>query len=187
MQQKLVSDVKPLSLLRTLVREALDGFGNKNAGKDKGNLLRYDVPVQRHGGNVLTDEQEEEDKAKQDKMLAATVLCIAEDGKVLAVSRRDDPTAFGLPGGKVDPDESPIEAAARELFEERGLIATDLKPVFVRGDADGYTTTTFVGHVSGNIKTDEEGVVRWVDPEVLFAGPFGEYNRRLWKKLGRLK
>lgn len=172
-------------LIRTLIREVLDGFGNKGAGKDGvPSNLRYDVPVLKRGGNVLDDERQEEDVAKQDGPLAATVLCVAEDGKVLAVSRRDDPTAFGLPGGKVDPGESPMEAAARELYEETGLTATDLNPVFVRSEGDGYTTTTFVGKVSGNIKTDEEGVVRWVDREVLFNGPFGEYNRKLFAKLG---
>lgn len=172
-------------LLRTLVREVLDGFGNKNLGRDgvAGNM-RYDVPVARRGGNVLTDEESEREQEEQGKMLAATVLVIADDGKILAVSRRDDPTAFGLPGGKVDPGETPVEAAARELQEETGLTATDLKPVFVRGEGDGYTTTTFVGKVSGNIRTDEEGVVRWVDREVLFNGPFGGYNRKLFDKLG---
>ena len=177
--------VKGERLLRQLIREVLDGFGNKNAGKDgvPGNL-RYDVPVVKRGGNVLDDEQAEEDQAMQGKPLAATVLIIADDGKILAVSRRDDPSAFGLPGGKVDPGETPAEAAARELQEETGLIATDLKPVFVREEGDGYTTTTFVGHVTGNIKTDEEGVVRWVDREVLFSGPFGGYNRKLFAKLG---
>lgn len=137
------------------------------------------------GDNVLSDEQVEQDKERQNwTMKAATVLCIADDGKVLAVSRRDDPSAFGLPGGKVDPGETEVEAAARELYEETGLTATDLRPVFTRKEEDGFTTTTFVGKVSGEINTDEEGVIRWVDPEVLFAGPFGEYNRKLFAKLG---
>lgn len=173
------------SLLRLLIREVLSGFGNKNTGKDGvPTNLRYDVPVLKRGGNVLDDEQHEEDMAKQDKSLAAVVLCIAEDGKVLAVSRRDDPTTWSLPGGKVDPGESPMAAATRELYEETGLTAADLNPVFVRTEGDGYTTTTFVGKVSGNIKTDEEGVIRWVDREVLFNGPFGEYNRELFNHLG---
>lgn len=181
------------SVLRTFIREVLDGFGNKNAGKDgvAGNL-RYGVPTTgQRGGNVLDDEQAELDQKQQDarargpEKLAATVLVIADDGRVLAVSRRDDPTAFGLPGGKVDPGETSAEAAARELQEETGLVATDLKPVFTRdGDGDGYTTTTFMGNVSGQIDTSEEGVIRWVDREVLFAGPFGPYNRKLFQALG---
>ena len=170
-------------LLRTMIREVLDGFGVASYGKAAPSNMRFDVPVKRRGGNVLTDEQADEDQERQSKMLAATVLIIADDGKILAVSRRDDPTAMGLPGGKVDPGEEIINAAARELEEETGLIIVDLKPVFTSSEADGYTTTTFVGKVSGEIKTDEEGVIRWVDHEALINGPFGEYNRKLFNHL----
>lgn len=174
------------TLLRTLVREVLDGFGNKNLGKDGvGGNMRYDVAVRAGGStNVLNDEANEEQQEKQSKLWAAVVLCIADDGKVLAVSRRDDPTAFGLPGGKVDPGETAEEAAARELHEETGLTVTDLKQVFVREEADGYTTTTFVGNVSGQINTDEEGIVKWVDRKELLNGPFASYNTKLFTKLG---
>lgn len=174
-----------MRLLRQYINEVLSGFGNKGAGRDgiPGNT-RYGDTVLRRGGNVLDDERAEEDQAKQDRPRAATVLVQAADGRVLAVSRRDDPTAFGLPGGKVDPGESVEQAAARELEEETGLTATDLRPVFTREETDGFTTTTFVGKVSGEISTAEEGVVRWVDREELFNGPFGGYNRKLFKHLG---
>lgn len=180
--------MKSEHVLRTLIRELLDGFGNKNLGKDTptGNL-RYDVSLRDRGGNVLDDEQEEISREQQSKMLAAAVLCIAEDGKVLAVSRRDDPTMLGLPGGSVDPGETPMEAAARELYEETGLTATNLNPIFASGDSDGYTTITFVGHVTGNIKTDESGVIRWVHPKVLVdpvSSPFTDYNTKLFVHLG---
>ena len=114
---------------------------------------------------------------------AACCLVLGDDGTVLAVSRRDDPTAFGLPGGKVDGAETPEDAARRELEEETGLTATSLKQVFVRKEEDGFTCTTFVCKVDGEIDTDEEGVVRWVKPQALFDGPFGAYNRALWAKL----
>jgi ADP-ribose pyrophosphatase YjhB (NUDIX family) len=37
---------------------------------------------------------------------------------VLMVERKDEPEAYGLPGGKVEQGETPAEAAARELEEE---------------------------------------------------------------------
>lgn len=40
---------------------------------------------------------------------------------VLMVARKDEEDAFGLPGGKVEPGETPPESAARELLEEIGI------------------------------------------------------------------
>jgi 8-oxo-dGTP pyrophosphatase MutT (NUDIX family) len=173
-------------LLRTLVREVLDGFSSKTPGvSSAGSPTRYDVGVRPGASsNIVTDEENEEEHAEQSTKQAACCLIMSDDGKVLAVSRKDDPNAFGMPGGKVDFPESPEQAAARELQEETGLTATKLTHVFTRKDADGFTTHTFACEVEGEIDTPESGVIRWVTPEVLFNGPFGAYNKRLWKHLG---
>ena len=176
-------------LLRQFITEVLNAPNPGGMGKNNASAMLYPdsngMPVGvKPSTNILDDEADEEQMAKQTEKQAACCLILSDDGKVLAVSRKDDPTAFGMPGGKVDPGEDAETAAARELQEETGLVATKLHQVFVRKETDGYTTTTFVAEVTGEIDTPESGIVRWVTPDVLFAGPFGTYNKLLWKKLG---
>jgi ADP-ribose pyrophosphatase YjhB (NUDIX family) len=72
------------------------------------------------------------------------------------------------PGGKIEPNESPHEGAARELVEETGLIARDIR---LRGivrtvsPANAHSALHFVYAVTefaGALVADErEGHVRW--------------------------
>jgi 8-oxo-dGTP pyrophosphatase MutT (NUDIX family) len=182
------------NLLRTYITEVLTGFGNKSYGKDgvAGNLHPDGVStgsssVIQQRGNVLTDEDSEEQTEEQSIKQAACCLIMSHDGTILTVSRKDNPLAFGIPGGKVDPGEQPIDAAARELTEETGLFATKLHQIFSRRDAQGFVTTTFACEVEGQIDTDEEGIIKWVHPSVLASdatSPFAAYNRDMFDTLG---
>lgn len=49
---------------------------------------------------------------------------ISREQKFLVISRRNDTTKWGLPGGKVDPGESNIKAVQRETVEETGMIGS---------------------------------------------------------------
>lgn len=110
-----------------------------------------------------------------------------ESGRVLAVSRKGDRSRFGLPGGKVDPGETDLQAVVRELKEETGLDVADPVPVFEKmcWGSTCYVSVTFAGKTRGAIHTDEPVDVRWVDKQVLLDGPFGDYNRRMLRALGR--
>ena len=64
---------------------------------------------------------------------AVCVLVPSADAKTfLSVSRRNDTTRWGLPGGKVDAGESNFQAVIREVLEESGiqLLAEFLEPLF---------------------------------------------------------
>lgn len=52
------------------------------------------------------------------------VVRITSNGKVLLLQRKSDskyPDLWCYPGGKIDPGETEMQAASRELFEETGI------------------------------------------------------------------
>lgn len=126
---------------------------------------------------------------EQPKQPQAACVLLRKDGLFLGVSRKYDLEAFGMPGGKVDPGETPLQAAIRELYEETGLVLNNPKLLYVDSDRE-FETHTFTGDVTGNLRSTAsgpqgfEGVVKWIDRETLIDGPFGWYNKRLFAKLG---
>jgi 8-oxo-dGTP pyrophosphatase MutT (NUDIX family) len=120
----------------------------------------------------------------------AACIYIKKDGKILAVSRRNNLNKFGLPGGKLDHGEYYKEAAVRELKEETGI---EIDPVCLDtvhvGTCEGeYWCVTYIAEPINDqeIKFPQElkgdaGTVAWVDPEILYSGPFGEYNKQVSK------
>ncbi len=49
-----------------------------------------------------------------------------DDGRILAFERRDNPGQWQLPQGGIEDDETPTQAAFRELAEETGLRASQV-------------------------------------------------------------
>lgn len=118
-------------------------------------------------------------KLQQMEKRAAVALIYNEDRtKILGVTRKDNFSQWGLPGGKVDPGESFFQAVIREVKEETGLNVTEAKFIFERLD-DGFIGRTFLCKCEGEIHTTEAGKVDWITFKELKEGPFGIYNANL--------
>ena len=129
----------------------------------------------------------------------AGIIVQRNDGMVLGFCRQKDaksmPT-FGVVGGKVDPGETPQQAAIREAFEEAG-IKVSVHESFVDNDVfvDAVENTNFIFHTFRAVILDGEqnlenfvcpgeGRPMWVKPNVLLNSPFKEYNRKMMDFFG---
>jgi 8-oxo-dGTP pyrophosphatase MutT (NUDIX family) len=61
----------------------------------------------------------------------AAALVIGDGGHVLLVRKRGT-QAFMQPGGKIEPNEEPLAALVRELWEELGLAVAPSVPVYLK-------------------------------------------------------
>ena len=95
------------------------------------------------------------------------VIFVRFQGKWLYCRARDRDT-FETPGGHIEKDETPLEAARRELYEETGALKFDIKPLF---DYSVHTPDSFANgqvfygtiHELGSIPDYEMAEVKCFD------------------------
>ncbi len=115
------------------------------------------------------------------------LLVHPSDGTLLSVSRKTDHDDLGLPGGKIEPGETPEQALVREVFEETGVRILAFEPCFQRpcgplGPSRCYRVLAWEGIPFAK----ENAWVGWVTPERLLEdrNSFKDYNRALFDYLG---
>jgi ADP-ribose pyrophosphatase YjhB (NUDIX family) len=131
-------------------------------------------------------------KIGHELVLVPTVVVIARDpaGRVLLVHDRDAQT-WTLPGGIMEPGESPADAAVREVWEETHLLAelTHLigvvggpgcETTYRNGDRLAWVATLFAAVVDGVPVPDgtETSAARLVAPDVLASMTLREDSLR---------
>jgi 8-oxo-dGTP pyrophosphatase MutT (NUDIX family) len=101
-----------------------------------------------------------------------TSVYAERDGKILILKRAmgEATGAWYTPGGGLDPGETPLECARRELFEETGLVPSGpLELVGLIGmkfyGVDGFVIAYACECLEGEPKLSHEHTgARWVDP-----------------------
>lgn len=127
---------------------------------------------------------------------AVCVVIENEEGKVLGVCRRGTTDQWGLPGGSVEKNEDPRAATIRELAEETKIEADEDELTWafqgfigdcdVRGYLLNYTWDSYMEKYYPPQQGDA-GPVGWITWQQLFDGTFGDYNRKLYEHVQRIK
>ncbi len=93
-----------------------------------------------------------------------------DDGRLLLIQRGNEPGRglWSLPGGRIEPGESEVDAVAREVLEETGVRVQvgDLAGRVQRGRYD--IADYFATVVSGEVRAATDALdARWADPRDL--------------------
>jgi 8-oxo-dGTP pyrophosphatase MutT (NUDIX family) len=119
---------------------------------------------------------------------SAAVAIHDEDGRVL-MGLHADRKIWVVPGGLIEPGETPSDGAVRETYEETGLLieltgvlgvfgGKDLVIDYVNGDRAAYVGTIFRGCViGGELRADGEEIleVRYISREEINSLPHSRW------------
>ena len=110
---------------------------------------------------------------------AVGVVPVGGDGRVLLIDHYRFATrtrGWEIPAGRIEADESPVDAAARELSEETGHVAENLTPLGTFHPSNGSSDQTFHVYVADGVHrvsevrdTNETLGLRWFSRDEIAA------------------
>ncbi len=113
---------------------------------------------------------------RTERVELTTAVLLRRGSEILLQNRvKGTWTGYALPGGHVEPGESIVEAACREMREETGLQITapklcGIKQFPIAGGR--YLVFLFLAEqFAGELKSSEEGTMEWISREKLGQYP----------------
>jgi 8-oxo-dGTP diphosphatase len=114
-------------------------------------------------------------RAYPDRPAAFVIVERAGKIAVVRVARRNGGWRLDLPGGGLEPDEAPAQAAVRECGEEAGLRVAVAEPFlradhyFINDEGQSHNTrgSFFVGRLLSEdpaLKIEDDHTLAWMDP-----------------------
>lgn len=115
------------------------------------------------------------------KWISTTNMFVMDGDKVLVIKRGEDekdfPGWYMLPGGKQEGDETPLQTAIRETFEETGIKVTNPKLRVLATHNHEYRGRMYLVYIfsatefSGEIVQSDEGETMWMALDRLMNDP----------------
>ena len=127
----------------------------------------------------------------RDQKIRPRATAIVRRGEAILLVREPGETCFHLPGGGIEPGESPIAAVARELLEETGLIAGRIDFLFESyedwSDRSGYyydgaAHTVFSVEADGKVALGPE-LCEFVGADPVAEIPLRDHAQQLLRRL----
>jgi len=121
---------------------------------------------------------------------SVAVVIPRADGRYAVIRSAKHGGAIELPGGKIDPGESDVEAARRETFEEVGHALVHGAPLLRLGTFEHvfagaqWSASAFLGAYSGApLRSSAEGEATWATRDEILAGTYGAVVARIFEAL----
>lgn len=115
------------------------------------------------------------------KWVSTTNMFVMDGSKVLVIKRgeeeKDFPGWYMLPGGKQEANETPIQTAIRETFEETGIKVTNPKLRVLATHNHEYRERMYLVYIFssteflGQIVQSDEGTAMWMPIDELMNNP----------------